>query len=50
MFHAWLRTSTNPTYDDVIKALEAVGENAVARNLRDPVNLTPCFYSLHAIY
>ena len=39
MFHAcWLRTSTNPTYDDVFKALEAVGENAVARSLRDPVN------------
>ena len=38
MFRAWLRTSTNPTYDDVIKALEAVGENAVARNLCDPVN------------
>ena len=38
MFRAWLRTSTNPTYDDVFKALEAVGENAVARSLRDPVN------------
>ena len=33
MFCAWLRTSTNPTYDDVIKALEAVGENAVARSI-----------------
>ena len=38
MFCARLRTSTDPTYDDVIKALEAVEENAVARNLRDPVN------------
>ena len=35
MFRAWLRTSVNPNYDDVIKALEAVGERNVAQQLRD---------------
>ena len=35
MFRAWLRTSVNPNYDDVIKALEAVGERKVAQQLRD---------------
>ena len=35
MFRAWLHTSDNPNYDDVIKALEAVGERKVAQQLRD---------------
>ena len=35
MFRAWLRTSVNRNYDDVIKALEAVGERKVAQQLRD---------------
>ena len=35
MFRAWLRTCVNPNYDDVIKALEAVGERKVAQQLRD---------------
>ena len=35
MFHAWLHTSVNPNYDDVIKALEAVGERKIAQQLRD---------------
>ena len=35
MFRAWFRTSDNPNYDDLIKALEAVGERKVAQQLRD---------------
>ena len=35
MFRVWLRTSVNPNYDDVIKALEAVGERKGAQQLRD---------------
>ena len=35
MFRVWLRTSVNPNYDDVIKALEVVGERKVAQQLRD---------------
>ena len=35
MFRVWLRTSVNPNYDDVIKALEVIGERKVAQQLRD---------------
>ena len=35
MFRVWLRTSVDPNYDDVIKALEAVRERKVAQQLRD---------------
>ena len=35
MFRAWLRTSVDPNYDDVIKALETVRERKAAQQLRD---------------
>ena len=35
MFYFWLCTSIDPNYDDLIKALEAVGERGVAQQLRD---------------
>ena len=35
MFRAWLRTSTNPNYHDLIKALKAKGERNAAQQLQD---------------
>lgn len=34
MFSAWLRTCDNPNYHDLVKALEAVGEEKAARQVR----------------
>ena len=45
MFRAWLHTSDNANYDDVIKALKAVGERKVAQQLRDEFVASSYFVS-----
>ena len=37
MFRTWLRTSINPNYSDLIKALEAAREMKAAHDLQDTI-------------
>ena len=40
VFRVWLRTQTTANYDDLIKALEVVGEKTVAQQLRGRMYIT----------